>query len=68
MRNRAGIRLRARETNIVVRRAELQFPDLITASAKSAGSLAIFAAIRLASSLLSKFAAERRPGSSAKWT
>jgi len=32
----------------------------------SSGSLAMFAAIRRASSLVSNFAAERRPGSSSK--
>jgi hypothetical protein len=48
--------------------AALQTPAIYHVLRSSSGSFAMLAAIRLASSLLSKFAAERRPGSSAKWT
>src|SRR5271156_3823926 len=43
------------------------FPKFFDAATES-GSLAIFAAIRRASSLVSRLAAERRPGSSPKYT
>jgi len=43
-----------------------QKPPYVTFGRSSSGSLAIFAAIRRASSLVSSLAAERRPGSSPK--